>query len=135
MKKLFMAVSTSTLASITKVSRRFVWHSEEHLIKCKSGRKPSKWKWFDQMNLLPGDRPMVQAREYGVDTAAEEEDSVLLCGKCRSLLRLNFPLRAVRELTTGYFALHVAVNPLVHQKSQILVHKCFQRISGHLSLE
>ncbi|XP_075738738.1 uncharacterized protein LOC142784008 [Rhipicephalus microplus] len=31
------------------------------------------------MSLLLGDRPMVQARDYGVDTAAEDENIVLLC--------------------------------------------------------
>ncbi|XP_077554024.1 uncharacterized protein LOC144168904 [Haemaphysalis longicornis] len=51
----------------------------ERLLMCKSGAEPSKWKWFDKMNLLLGDHPMVQARDYGVDTAAEDEDSVLLC--------------------------------------------------------
>ncbi|XP_075733175.1 uncharacterized protein LOC142775591 [Rhipicephalus microplus] len=51
----------------------------ERLLLCKSGGEPSKWKWFDKMSLLLGDRPMVQARDYGVDTAAEDEDIVLLC--------------------------------------------------------
>ncbi|XP_077555134.1 uncharacterized protein LOC144169704 [Haemaphysalis longicornis] len=50
----------------------------ERLLMCKSGAEPSKWKWLDKMNLLLGDRPMVQARDYGVDTAAEDEDSVML---------------------------------------------------------
>ncbi|XP_075732405.1 uncharacterized protein LOC142775013 [Rhipicephalus microplus] len=51
----------------------------ERLLLCKIGGEPSKWKWFDKMSPLLGDRPMVQARDYGVDTAAEDEDIVLLC--------------------------------------------------------
>ncbi|KAH8042350.1 hypothetical protein HPB51_022068 [Rhipicephalus microplus] len=51
----------------------------ERLLLCKSGGEPSKWKWFDKMSLLLGDRPIVQARDYGVDTTAEDEDIVLLC--------------------------------------------------------
>ncbi|KAH7932022.1 hypothetical protein HPB51_029570 [Rhipicephalus microplus] len=73
----------------------------ERLLLCKSGGEPSKWKWFDNMSLLLGDRPMVEARDYGVDTAAEDEDIVLICGKCRSLLRLNLAWHVLRELV-GY---------------------------------
>ncbi|KAH8023216.1 hypothetical protein HPB51_011330 [Rhipicephalus microplus] len=51
----------------------------ERLLLCKSGGEPSKWKWFDKMGLLLGDHPMVQERDYGVDTAAEDEGIVLLC--------------------------------------------------------
>ncbi|KAH8031644.1 hypothetical protein HPB51_019658 [Rhipicephalus microplus] len=57
-----------------KLKKRF---TAERLLLCKSGGEPSKWKWFDKMSLLLGDRPMVQARDYGVDTAAEDEDIVL----------------------------------------------------------
>ncbi|KAH8033011.1 hypothetical protein HPB51_005005 [Rhipicephalus microplus] len=53
----------------------------ERLLLCKSGGKPSKWKWFDKMSLLLGDCPMVQARDYGVDTAAEDDEIVLLCAR------------------------------------------------------
>ncbi|KAH8027258.1 hypothetical protein HPB51_003765 [Rhipicephalus microplus] len=52
---------------------------QERLVLCKSGGELLKWKWFDKMSLLLGDRPMVQARDDGVDTAAKDEGIVLLC--------------------------------------------------------
>ncbi|KAH8042402.1 hypothetical protein HPB51_023060 [Rhipicephalus microplus] len=56
---------------LKNLKKRF---TAERLLLGKSVGEPSKWKWFDKMSLLLGDRPMVQARDYGVDTAAEDED-------------------------------------------------------------
>ncbi|KAH8032468.1 hypothetical protein HPB51_025921 [Rhipicephalus microplus] len=70
-----------------KLKKRFM---AERLLLCKSGGEPSKGKWFDKLSLLLGDRPMVQARDYGVDTAAEDEDIVLLCAEAAKHHRILF---------------------------------------------
>ncbi|XP_077492277.1 uncharacterized protein LOC144103432 [Amblyomma americanum] len=40
----------------------------ERLEQERSGAAPSAWKWYDHMSALLSHRPMVQAREYGVDS-------------------------------------------------------------------
>ncbi|KAK8786683.1 hypothetical protein V5799_023540 [Amblyomma americanum] len=40
----------------------------ERLEQERSGAAASAWKWYDHMSALLSHRPMVQAREYGVDS-------------------------------------------------------------------
>ncbi|XP_077513551.1 uncharacterized protein LOC144124627 [Amblyomma americanum] len=40
----------------------------ERLEQERSGAAPSAWKWYDHMSALLSHRPMMQAREYGVDS-------------------------------------------------------------------
>ncbi|KAH8023874.1 hypothetical protein HPB51_018855 [Rhipicephalus microplus] len=62
----------------------------ERLLLCKSGGEPSKWKWLDKMSLLLGDHPMVLARDYGVDTTAEDEDIVLVSQDTNTTIKYSW---------------------------------------------
>ncbi|CAN7987653.1 unnamed protein product, partial [Ixodes pacificus] len=39
----------------------------------KSGAAPSAWPWYEEMSALLAHHPMSQAREYGVDSEADED--------------------------------------------------------------
>ncbi|XP_064462101.1 uncharacterized protein LOC135372415 [Ornithodoros turicata] len=49
-------------------------YNKERAAQEKSGAAPSTWTWFSEMNALLAHRPMVEARDYGIDSNAEYPD-------------------------------------------------------------
>ncbi|CAN7976157.1 unnamed protein product, partial [Ixodes persulcatus] len=48
-------------------------YNKERDAQNKSGAAPSTWPWYEEMSALLAHRPMTQAREYGVDSEADED--------------------------------------------------------------
>ncbi|CAN7938885.1 unnamed protein product [Ixodes hexagonus] len=48
-------------------------YNKERESQNKSGAAPSTWTWFEEMSALLAHRPMAEAREYGIDSQAQDE--------------------------------------------------------------